>query len=94
MFNLAASSCRSSVEGKAVRAYTSFRTRNCSASARFLFFFGGGWSEEMFDAGGWREYGEVEAVCAELLVAVRSTETGPRRVAAVDEEGGGLIGTE
>ena len=92
MFNFIASSCRSSVEGKAVRAYTSFKTRNCSASARFLFFLGGGWSEEMSDAGGWREYGEV--VWAELLVVVRSTETGPRRMAAVDGEAEVLTGTE
>ena len=75
-----------------MRAYTSFKTRNCSASARFLFFLGGGWSEEMSDGGGWREYGEM--VCAELLVAVRSTETGPRRTGPVDGEVEGLTGTE
>ena len=46
----------------------------------------------MSDAGGWREYGEV--VCGELLVAVRSTETGPRRRVPVDEEVEGLIGRE
>jgi len=68
-----------------VRAYTSFKTRNCSASARFLFFLGGGWSGRVTDAGGWREYGET--VCAErLVVGVRSTETGPRRTDPVDGE--------
>lgn len=92
MFNFIASSPRSSVEGKAVRAYTSFKTRNCSASARFLFFLGGGCSCEASDVGGWREYGE--AVCAEPLVAVRSTETGPRRRVPVDGEVEGLTGRE
>ena len=46
----------------------------------------------MSDTGGWREYGEV--VWAELLVAVRSTETGPRRRGPVEGEVEVLIGTE
>lgn len=54
MFSFNASSWRSSMEGKAVRAYISFRARNCSESARFLSFLCGGRSEEISNAGGWR----------------------------------------
>lgn len=38
MFNLFASSARSSVDGNAVLLYVSFKTFSCSASARFRFF--------------------------------------------------------
>ena len=41
---------------------------------------------------GWREYGET--VCAELLVAVCSTETGPCRTVHVEGEVEVFIGRE
>ena len=52
MSSIFASAMRSSVEGKAVRLYVSFRTLSCAASARFRFFLMVGSSGEVGVTGG------------------------------------------
>jgi len=50
--SILASAMRSSVEGKAVRAYVSLRTFSWAASARFLFFLMVGSSGDVGEIGG------------------------------------------